>query len=218
MCTTDSAKAESVLLRSYVQSDDSHPITGPLREAAEAGHMNSIDICTAALATSAAPFFLPEVPWNPSHQQHPEITFWDGGMLNNNPVMQLWNARYDLVGLHDPAPKVNCVLSLGCSHNTIVESWWNKNPIIRAVTCGTYITNTIAKDADFARDVQRMQDREDGNKDLKYFRFDADTGKRFFEIDDASGMSDLKKITSAWLISSKEIQDELDDCAQRLAQ
>uniref|UniRef100_A0A093VLB7 PNPLA domain-containing protein n=1 Tax=Talaromyces marneffei PM1 TaxID=1077442 RepID=A0A093VLB7_TALMA len=46
-------------------------------------------IIDAALATSAAPLYLPPVKVN-------GIDFWDDGLLNNNPIDQVWSARHDL--------------------------------------------------------------------------------------------------------------------------
>jgi patatin-like phospholipase/acyl hydrolase len=72
-------------------------------------HRSEATISLTTCATSAAPTYFPEMKWN-------NLVFWDGGLLNNNPVNQLWAARYDLVESHDPEPKVSCVLSLGCGY------------------------------------------------------------------------------------------------------
>lgn len=40
-------------------------------------------------------------------------TLKDGGLLNNNPIDQVWDARFDLVEPQQPAPDVSVVVSLG---------------------------------------------------------------------------------------------------------
>lgn len=213
MCATLAEKGMSVLFRSYNQPEDAKPVTDVALRASEAGEVNCIDISTVARATSAAPFWLPQVTWNPLQKEGEEMIFWDGGMLNNNPVEQLWNARYDLVELHDTAPEVSCVVSLGCSRSTLPK--FSQSPISRLLMATTFITNTEAKDMDFKRYAQRMADRNDQNRDLQYFRFDADTEEETFNLVDVAKMDRLEELTRAW-IKLTVVDRALQECAELL--
>ena len=89
------------------------PVSQEGKELNEAGGIEQITIKVATRATSAAPTYFPPVTMNGAKSGVSQ--FWDGGLLNNNPIDQLWRARLDLVGPEDPPPKVACVLSLGTS-------------------------------------------------------------------------------------------------------
>jgi len=101
LCTTAPNRAEKVLFRSYPHELNctSSVVNRTLKE-----HRSEATISLTTCATSAAPTYFPEVKWK-------NLVFWDRGLLNNNPVDQLWAARYDLVEPNDP--KISYVLSLG---------------------------------------------------------------------------------------------------------
>src|ERR1700712_2984017 len=113
MCSTLRGRGESVLLRSYPMPKYGQPVSQEGKELNEAGGIEKITIKTATRATSAAPTYFPPVAMYGAKTGVTE--FWDGGLLNNNPIDQLWRARLDLVGPEDAPPKVACVLSLGTS-------------------------------------------------------------------------------------------------------
>ncbi|EEA23638.1 hypothetical protein PMAA_102220 [Talaromyces marneffei ATCC 18224] len=59
-----------------------------------------------------SPLYLPPVKVN-------GIDFWDDGLLNNNPIDQVWSARHDLArndsGVYQ-VPVATCVVSIGTGH------------------------------------------------------------------------------------------------------
>ncbi|KAK5121452.1 hypothetical protein LTR85_005285 [Meristemomyces frigidus] len=194
MCATHADKGESILLRSYLQHMDAKPISSLPRQRSEDNGINSIKIVQAARATSAAPSYLPPGKWN-------GVEFWDGGLLNNNPIEQVWDARYDLVGQYDLPPKVACVLSIGCGWSTV------KQP---------HMVTTEAKHRDFAMRVHRMQGREDQNGEVRYHRLNVATGDRTFDMVDLTKMGQLEALTRAY-IGEEEIKQQIAECAKLLA-
>ncbi|KAK8121267.1 hypothetical protein PG999_005387 [Apiospora kogelbergensis] len=102
MCATLEDHDNKVLLKSYhVPYDEKAP-----REGIKHDFWDSITILQAARATSAAPLYLPKA----EYKAH---ALTDGGLLNNNPIDQVWDARFDLVEPRQPAPNVSVVISLG---------------------------------------------------------------------------------------------------------
>jgi hypothetical protein len=205
MCATLADKGESILLRSYPTPRDALPVTSGARKktseeiddtAIETALVEDISIKTAALATSAAPIYLPEVTWR-------GLRFWDGGLLNNNPIDQLWVARYDLVGESDPAPEVSLVLSLG-------TSWTTQRPksIFRVIeTLASFITNTEAKNRDFRREINRINSRLPEEAKTEYIRFNTPTKDKEFNLDEYRRMDELDKLTVKYLKGSTEAED-----------
>ena len=59
-------------------------------------------IWEAARATSAAPFYFPSAIVE-------GVKFWDGGLANNNPILEVWAERSQVY----PQRSVKCVISLG---------------------------------------------------------------------------------------------------------
>lgn len=216
VCATLATKGESILFRSYPQPEDSRPMTPVAREAADQGALEQASISLATRATSAAPFFFPQVSWNPTGVPGKDLVFWDGGMLNNNPVQQLWNARYDLVGPKASAPKTSCIVSLGCSYDTLADFRWTGLIFFKFIASMMYVVNTRAKDRDFERYIQRIRGRGDENDELQYFRFDANTQSRVFAMDDANSMIELEQATRDWIAGSQEVRDRLFECAAKL--
>ena len=93
------------------------PVSQEGIELNEAGGIENISIKIATRATSAAPTYFPVVKIFAAKTGVTE--FWDGGLLNNNPIDQVWRARLDLVGATEPPPKVACILSLGTSWSAV---------------------------------------------------------------------------------------------------
>ena len=157
MCATLADKGESILLRNY------NPLFAPLPVSTGAKDLNfkTITIKEAARATSAAPTYLKEVKIQ-------NLTFWDGGLLNNNPIDQVWDNRYDLVSQEDSSPHITCIVSLGTSHpvyegmkrpGTGIQRFFN---IISKTVA--FVTNTEAKHRDFDRNMRQRNNRKPNKK------------------------------------------------------
>ncbi len=206
LCTTAQNRAETVLFRSYPHEVDytSSVVNRTLKE-----HRSEATISLATCATSAAPTYFPEVKWN-------NLVFWDGGLLNNNPIDQLWAARYDLVEPTEPEPKVSCVVSLGCGYTksgSPSESWFQLSSTISSVI--GFATNTEAKGKDFSRHITNLN-RRPHYADTKYFRFNVNMGDRAIGLADYQRMQELKDLTKAYL-EKAENQKWIDNCVNALA-
>jgi patatin-like phospholipase/acyl hydrolase len=153
---------------------------------------DKMTISIAARATSAAPTFFPEVRF-PEEQQKPDLVFWDGGLLNNNPIDQLWYTRFELVEPNDPAPAVSCVISLGTGYVSPAKA---QKPWIKVVGVASkvmdFATNTNAKGKDFSRHMSHLNLREE-HKDTKYIRFNPYLQEEI-GLDEYGRMEDLKEI------------------------
>jgi predicted acylesterase/phospholipase RssA len=213
MCSTLAKKGESVLLRSYHCPEDAIPISSIARRMSEQGVFSKVDITSAARATSAAPIYLPPEDWD-------GITFWDGGVLNNNPIEQLWNARYDLVAQGQPPPPISCVLSLGCG-------WTDKKPhflmkVFNTVNVylNSFMANTEAKNRDFARLVQRMTNRNDQDANVRYFRLNVYLGSHKLNMADPTIIPELEKLTRKYIETdgASDIQAVAELIARRKGQ
>ncbi|KAK5446542.1 hypothetical protein LTS15_009881 [Exophiala xenobiotica] len=207
MCSTLADKGETILFRSYDPPRDAEPVTSGVN----VGDFADVTILEAARATSAAPTYLPEMIIK-GHR------FWDGGLLNNNPIDQVWDARYDLARTTTQTPVVSCVVSIGTgwSESKPSSSVFFKrflNTISQAVS---FATNTEAKHRDFERNIRRMNERLPPSEQTKYFRFNAPTGTEIFNLDDWQRMYRLKELTLKYLEQS-DTRAKINDCAQALA-
>jgi len=207
MCSTLCDRGECILLRSYDTPEDAKPISWDAKAAAEDNGLAKIPITIAARATSAAPTYLPQVTWE-------NMNFWDGGLLNNNPINQLWDNRYDLVKQHRPAPKVSVVLSLG-------TSWSDpKKPgLLRLVNvvgkASSFMTNVEAKNRDFARYLNRARGRVDANRNTRYYRFNTPTNNVEIALHEYLKMDKLIEFTNTFL-SHETTQKDIENCAKLL--
>jgi patatin-like phospholipase/acyl hydrolase len=196
-CTTAQNRAESMLMRSY---KDSTVYTKSKANDAILKHGNKLTISIAARATSAAPTFFPEVKFP---EEKPELVFWDGGLLNNNPIDQLWYTRFELVEPSDPAPPISCVISLGTGY---VSPGKAKGSWIKVVGIASkvmdFATNTNAKGKDFSRHMKHLNAREE-HKDTKYIRFNPYL-KEEIGLDDYTRMEDLKEIARKTMADPNE--------------
>ncbi|KFY84370.1 hypothetical protein V498_07837 [Pseudogymnoascus sp. VKM F-4517 (FW-2822)] len=68
---------------------------------------------------------------------------------------------------------------------------------------------------DFKRFINRIRDRPGSAENIKYFRFDAPTNKKTFNLDDYKKMPLLKEITTAWLDQEK-VKEKIGGCAKTL--
>lgn len=205
LCTTAQNRAETVLFRSYAH-DVSH--TPSIANNIMKAHHNEIDVSLATRATSAAPTYFPEVKWR-------DLVFWDGGLLNNNPIDQLWDARYDLVAPYDPAPRVSCVVSLGCGYvkpGSPSSSWFQLSSTVGNVI--GFATNTEAKGKDFSRHVSNLKRRKE-YEDMQYIRFNVNMTGNDIDLADYNRMGELEKMTEKFLKDDKQ-QVWIDRCVDAL--
>jgi len=160
-----------------------------------------ITIWEAARATSAAPTYFPEMKFK-------GVTFWDGGLLNNNPIDQLWNARFD-------AEPVRCILSLGASQptKTVLGPFALVNKIKQIAG---FLTDCEPKHKDFERMIRRMNTKRPDYEQIQYFRLNASTGSESIDLSDYRRIGDLEKYTNKYL-DTPEAQEMILRCAWMLA-
>lgn len=160
-----------------------------------------ITIRDASRAASAAPIYLPV------HQYKGE-SFWDGGMLNNNPINQVWEARHDLAPLREDSklqrgdsPYISCIVSVGTGNSPRAKvvpeggsSLWST--VKHALS---FVTNTEAKHRDFKRMIRRENLRKGENQQTEYFRFNAKTTGSEINLDDWQRMAELEEDTRKYI-------------------
>jgi hypothetical protein len=222
MCSTLRARGESVLLRSYDMPKHADPVSQEGDTLNKSGGIEKITIKEATRATSAAPIYFPPARMLGGKDQG-VTEFWDGGLLNNNPIDQLWRARLDLVGPEDPPPNVACVLSLGTSWSTAsaprLLAWLEEKASSSCITIPhtifnwirklapaeemiPFLTNTEAKHLDFRRYINRMYHRcKNPEGQTEYFRFNTPTNELYIDMSDYKQMPELERLTSEWLVT-----------------
>lgn len=181
----------------YVQSASHHTMSK---------HHEEVTISLAARATSAAPTFFPEVnfPINkPLKALTPaeklaNLVFWDGGLLNNNPIDQLWYARYELVQPNEPPPAISCVISLGTGFvesESLSGGMLHLKGVISSVMA--FSTNTNAKGKDMTRHFSRLNARSEHSKS-RYIRFQPKL-KEDIGLDEYLRMKELGDFAENWM-------------------
>ncbi|KIW45558.1 uncharacterized protein PV06_03939 [Exophiala oligosperma] len=208
MCATLADKGESILLRNYAPPFPPLPVSA----GAEDLNLNKITIKDAARATSAAPTYLKEVDIQ-------GLKFWDGGLLNNNPIDQVWDNRGDLVSREAPNPPIKCIVSLGTTHPEHESSKRPGRGISRFFNTISktvaFVTNTEAKHRDFDRNM-RQHNRRRPDESTAYFRFDAPTGTQQIDLGDYLRMPKLVDYTEVYL-RREEVDKSISECAEILA-
>jgi hypothetical protein len=227
MCATRTDLGEVAILRSYTAStirvpENSDPEQGDAEgdpsETDDAKEMNEIykkqnphvktatgfediTIWQAARATSAAPFYFPEMKFK-------GVSFWDGGLLNNNPIDQLWDAR------SDASMPATCILSLGTGRptKTVLSPWAFINRVKQ--TLG-FLTDPEPKHKDFERMIRRMNTKRQDFKQIHYFRLNVSTGSESIDLSDYKKIKDLKDYTKKYL-DLPEVQEMIMRCAWML--
>jgi hypothetical protein len=215
MCATRTDLGEVAILRSYnngntgegptdgidaKESNEVYKTQHPTVKAAVG--FEDITIWEAARATSAAPTYFPEMKFK-------GVTFWDGGLLNNNPIDQLWDARFDA------EVPVRCILSLGASRPTkvVLGPFALVNKIKQIAG---FLTDCEPKHKDFERMIRRMNTRRPDYKQIQYFRLNASTGSESIDLSDYRKMDDLEKYTNKYL-DTTEARETILRCAWMLA-
>jgi predicted acylesterase/phospholipase RssA len=224
MCATLAEKGEAILFRSYDFPKKAAPVSGGAKDD-YFEEIDNIDISTAGRATAAAPTYLPAVVFpedddnddrETTKEGKEKLVFWDGGLLNNNPIDQLWNSRYDLVGPQDPPPGVSIIVSLGCSWNSVKPGY--AATLMNTITqVSSFMTNTEAKNRDFKRYIQVIQNRNDQNALTQYERLNTPTGQKSIDLADFNKMAELKALTALYLQDSKT-KEQIARIAVLLAQ
>lgn len=130
--------------------------------------------------------------------------FWDGGLLNNNPIDQLWYARFDVVGPKEPEPPISCVISLGTGYKKPGNSSSSFLKLIGiASSVVALATNANAKDRDFSRHTKDLNGRPE-HRNTKYIRFDPDLEKNNISLADYTKMDLLINLTKKFLHNEEE--------------
>ncbi|KAF9956871.1 hypothetical protein BGZ72_002382 [Mortierella alpina] len=209
LCTTVKNMMETALLRSYVKNID-YP-SGSLNEFLQKDKDN-ITIKLAVKATSAAPTYFPEV----RHKgfQANDLIFWDGGLLNNNPIDQLWYERYDLVGREESHPPISCVISLGTGLKKPDNKpglWFKLIGIASSVVAFTTTSN--AKDKKFDSHMLDLKPRK-GYENAKYLRFNTPLDYAI-SLHDYHEIGTLSKKTYEFL-QTLEVQNKLDEAVDAI--
>lgn len=188
LCTTAQNRAETVLMRSYL--DNNVYASSIVNDAMKAGR-EQVTISLATRATSAAPTFFPEVNFTVGKTK---LTFWDGGLLNNNPIDQLWYAKYELAQPEEPVP-VSCVISLGTGYvkpGSPANSWFELVGVASSVM--DFATNTNAKGKDFSRHMTMLNKRPE-YANTKYLLFNPSLGFHQIGLADYTKMGLLKELS-----------------------
>ena len=191
MCATLADKGESILLRNYDPPFPALPVSTGARDL----DVNTVTIKEAARATSAAPTYLKEAKIQ-------GLDFWDGGLLNNNPIVQVWDTRDDLVPRDAKIPRIKCIVSLGTSHTEYSIDRRVSSGIQRFLNTVTktvaFVTNTEAKHRDFDRNIRQLNRRRQAQA-TSYFRFNATTGQENIDLGDYSNIPILIEYTNEYL-------------------
>ncbi|KAG0356317.1 hypothetical protein BG005_004783 [Podila minutissima] len=170
---------------------------------------DEITIGLTVRATSAAPTYFPEEVWKPdniedglweSEGAKDGLKFWDGGLLNNNPINQLWYARYDVVGPEESEPPISCVISLGTGRKD--PGGQRPGLWVRLVDIATsvvaFVSNTNAESQGFKRHMENLN-RRPGYGDTKYIRLNPDLKQYNIGLADYTKMRELEDLTIKYL-------------------
>lgn len=202
-CTTAQNRAETVLLRTY---KDNNIYCSSKTNDTMALNQDKVTISLATRATSAAPTYFPEVTFpegTPKSKDNERLVFWDGGLLNNNPIDQLWYSRYELTQPHEPPPAISCVISLGTGYtkpDSPSESWFQLVGVAAEVM--EFSTNTNAKAKDFTRHMTTLNLRGE-HKNTKYVRLNPSLGKNEIGLADYTKMKELKAMAQKYLTDKR---------------
>ena len=130
-----------------------------------------------------------------------QLVFWDKGLLNNNPIDQLWCARYGMVQHNDPTPPISWVISLGTGFieaESPASSMFHLTGVASVVM--DFSTNTNAKGKDFTRHMNRLKAPSEHTKS-HYVRFQPKLEDKI-GLADYTRMQDLKILTQAYLVKA----------------
>jgi hypothetical protein len=124
-------------------------------------------IWEAARATAAAPFYFPTAVVE-------GVKFWDGGLANNNPVLEVLSERL----LAYPGRKINCVISLGTGFSECKPT----KSVFTAVGKGKQVLKNVTNvNINHERAEEQLK-----AENVSYFRFNPSTAE------DKIGLADYK--------------------------
>ncbi|XTI90165.1 hypothetical protein V2W45_1344883 [Cenococcum geophilum] len=150
-------------------------------------------IWEAGRATSAAPSFFDPVKISNG------ATLRDGGLLNNNPILQLM----DELNVEFPGQKIACVVSVGTGVGQ--TKVLGKSLISVAKACASIATDTNAT----AQQFKRSFASESQPLHNRYFRFEVEQGLQGVGLEEWKQMDLIFSVTNAYLDDRRE---ELKDC------
>lgn len=153
-------------------------------------------IWEAARATSAAPFYFPSAVVE-------GVKFWDGGLANNNPVLEVLAERSQVY----PQRPVNCVISLGTGFSERKPSKSTLAVLGKGKQILENVTNVNIND-----NRAREQLRTLG---VPYFRFNPSTAEDEIGLADFRLLDALADHTRTYL-SREEIGMQIRQCAELL--
>jgi hypothetical protein len=128
------------------------------------------------------------------------VKFWDGGLVNNNPIDEVWNER----GYLFPHQPTTCVIILG----TGVTEQRPPKSILPVIGKGKRILENVT-------DVQRVHIRFKGqmeNERVEYFRFNPNTANDDIGLADYKKLDTLERHTISYL-SREEVKTQISRCA-----
>lgn len=154
-------------------------------------------IWEAARATSAAPFYFPTAVIE-------GVKFWDGGLANNNPVLEVMAEGSDFF-----RRPVNCVISLGTGYSKRKPS----KSISAMVGKGKQILKNVTN-VNFNHERARERCQENATP---YFRFNPSTA------DDDIGLADYKSLEALTMhtetyLRTEQVKTQIKQCAELIHQ
>ena len=153
-------------------------------------------IWEAARATSAAPFYFPSAVVE-------GVKFWDGGLANNNPVLEVLAERSQLY----PQRPVNCMISLGTGFSERKPS----KSTLAVMGKGKRILKNVTN-VNINHERAREQLRTD---EVPYFRFNPSTAEDEIGLADYKLLDALTRHTETYL-DRNEIKTQTRQCAELL--
>lgn len=149
MCSTLRGRGESALLRSYSMPEHAEPVSQDGKWLYDTGGIEQITIKVATRATSAAPTYFPPAIMSGSKSGFGGCQFWDGGLLNNNPMPRSGARDSTLLVLQIRPQKLPaCVLSLGTTWSSadppdFLDTWPRVKSIITWISALPLVPKSI---------------------------------------------------------------------------
>ncbi|KAL9615094.1 MAG: hypothetical protein Q9167_000412 [Letrouitia subvulpina] len=163
------------------------------------GTTNSFANCKiweAARATSAAPFYFPSAIVK-------GVKFWDGGLANNNPVLEVLAERSQIY----PQWRMNCMISLGTGFSERKPS----KSMLAVLGKGKQILKNVTN-VNINHERAREQLLTDG---VPYFRFNPSTADDEIGLADYKSLDALVEHTERYL-DREQIKSQIEQCAELL--
>jgi Patatin-like phospholipase len=153
-------------------------------------------IWEAARATSAAPFYFPTAVVN-------GVKFWDGGLANNNPVLEVLGERSQLF----PQRPINCLISLGTGFS-------ERKPTKSALAVLGKGKRVLKNVTNVNINHERAREQT-ANDNVPYFRFNPSTAEDEIGLADYKLLDALTGHTERFL-DREDVKLEIKQCAELL--